>query len=170
MKRLIGTAILASTFMLPNIACADWSISGGYANYDEFGLGVVYGSVAHKYEFEGYSILPEVRLGVGVGDSDLNSLAGFIGDDSKLEIDNFISASVRGQYNLSKAFGIFIQPSYSRLALTVSGSGESASDDDWEFNAGLGATYEFSRNVAIEALYESMFDDDVLSIGIRYTF
>lgn len=170
MKQILQASTLVLFLAIPNFVNAEWSTSGGYASYNNFELGVVYSSVARGFKVDKWEFTPEVRLGVGTKDSDLRSLVGFVGETSTLEVDSFISASLRGGYNISKDFNLFIQPSYSRLKVTASNDEFSESSDEWEFNVGVGASYDINDSVSMELLFEPLYNDDVFTLALRYEF
>ena len=87
-----------------------------------------------------------------------------------VEVDNFFAASVRAQYNVTESFGVFLQPSYGRLAVTARAGNVSVSDDEWEFGLGGGVSFKLSDAVALEAFYESFDESDVVSMALRYHF
>lgn len=160
-KKLITVTSLVS---ISSFALADLRFSGGYTHFDELKQGVVYGGIGYEYKLDKIIIMPEIRLGVGVGDE--NILID-IGDGQAteviLEIDNFISASLRGQYNLNDKFGVFFQPSLSILEKSIT-------DDDIEFTMGAGVAFKISDKVQFEAIYESIDDNDAVSVGLRFKF
>lgn len=170
MKQNIKMCFVATLLFTSCFANAEWSTSGSYSNYNEFEVGVASLSIAYTYDESNYSITPELRIGTGIGDTDIGSLAGFVSGAETFEIDEFVSVSIRGQYKFDDYFGIFIQPSYSQLGFSVSGNGIAASDDDTEFNIGLGANYRFNDNISVEVIYEPLYNNDVVSFGVRYTF
>lgn len=166
-KSLLKKVVVVGLLSASHHVFANWSVSGGYANYDEIGFGVAYGTAGYQYTFDNFSVMPDIRSGLGLREADEN-LRGVINPANKLEVDNFISASLRGQYNVTDSFGVFLQPSYSRIELTASRNDESVSNDDWEFNVGVGAEFAFTQQLSVEATYESIINDDVISVGLRY--
>ena len=168
MNNFLKGLAIAGLVTTSSIASADWSISGGYANFNEdddgldVSLGAIYASAGYHYESGNVMFMPEIRLGVGVSDDDIFGV--------NVEIDSFFAASIRGQYNVTESFGVFLQPSYARLELTASGNGVSFTDDDWEFGFGGGATFKLSDAASIEAFYETYDGTDVISIGARFAF
>lgn len=169
MKSSFKSLTIVSLLAASSFASAEgWNFGGGYANYmeDEAGLdislGAIYASVGYKYDSGNVSFMPELRLGVGVGDDSIQGI--------DVEIDNLLVASIRGQYNVTESFGVFLQPSYGRLEVTASFDGASASADEWEFGFGGGASFQISESSSIEAMYEAFDGADVLSVGLRMSF
>lgn len=169
MKKALKISMTTGLLTLPVLVSAQWSASAGYTDFDRIGFGVAYASAGYQYNFDKFKIMPELRLGIGVSDADISEGRGALVPDS-YEVDSFLSASVRGQYNVNTSFGIFLQPSYSKLKTTASVDGQEFTVDDWEFNLALGANYNFTENFAIEAIYEPVINDDAISVGFRYTF
>ena len=165
MKNLMKCALITTLLTVPTVASAQWTVGGGYANYSEedgdleLSLGGVYGSAGYKYENGQISFIPEIRIGVGVADDSVEGI--------NVEIDSFLALSLRGQYEVTKDFSVFLQPSYGRLELTANFNGQSVSDDEWEFGFGGGAAFKVSDTTSIEAIYESFDGTDVLSLGFR---
>jgi hypothetical protein len=164
---LKGLAI-AGLLSTSSFASAEWTLSGGYANYMEddagvdISVGAIYASAGYSYESGDMTFMPELRIGVGVGDDNVGGV--------KVEIDTLIIGSIRGQYNVTESFGVFLQPSYGRLEATASANGFSATEDEWDFGFGGGATFKVSESASVEALYESFDGADVLSFGVRVKF
>jgi opacity protein-like surface antigen len=165
MKNLMKCVFTAGLLTASAIASAQWTVGGGYANYSEddggldISLGGVYGSAGYVYENGQISFMPELRIGVGVADDNVSGV--------NVEIDSFLLLSLRGQYEVTKDFSVFLQPTYGRLEVTANFNGQSASDDEWEFGFGGGAAFKVSDTTSIEAIYESFDGTDVLSLGVR---
>lgn len=169
MKTIFKSVAVASLLAASAMASAQgWNFGGGYANYMEdegidINLGVIYGAVGYAYESGNMTWMPELRFGTGVSDDTVR----FSGVDVDVEIDTFIVASLRGQYNVTETFGVFLQPSYGRLDVTASAQGLSLSDNTSEFGFGGGATFKVGDSASIEAIYETFDGSDVLSVGFR---
>ena len=165
MKNLMKCALIATLLTASSVASAQWTVGGGYANYSDdddgldLSLGGVYGSAGYVYQNSQISFIPEIRIGVGVADDTVSGV--------NVEIDSFLALSLRGQYEVTKDFSVFLQPSYGRLELTANFNGQSVSDDEWEFGFGGGAAFKVSDTTSIEAIYESFDGTDVLSLGFR---
>lgn len=173
MKKIFKGLAVTGLLVASSLASAQgWNFGGGYSSYMEddegidISLGALFGSVGYTYESGNLTFMPELRLGVGVGDDTVS----IFGESVKVEIDTLVIASIRGQYNVAENFGIFLQPSYARLEATASTRGFSETADDWEFGFGGGATFKVSESASIEAMYEAFDESDVVSVGIRFTF
>ena len=169
MKSTIKTLTAFTLLTAASLSNAQgWSFSGGYANYmeDDAGidvsLGALYASAGYTYNSGNLSFMPEVRLGLGVTDDSIQGV--------DVEIDSLVIASIRGQYNVTDRFGVFLQPSYGRLEATASFNGSSVTEDEWEFGVGGGAAFQISESSSIEAYYEAFDEADVLSIAFRMDF
>lgn len=164
-KVLLGAGLIA----VSSIASAAWTAGGGYADLSDsddgivnINLGVVYASAGYEFLATDFTIMPELRLGVGVYDDTVSGV--------NLEVDSYIAVSVRGKLNLTDNIGLFLQPTYTRLALTASAMGISESADNWELGFGGGVTYNLSDMTSIEAAYEIIDGTDVVSLGYRHHF
>lgn len=163
-KGVLGICLLT----LAPLANADWTASGGYIDLRQEGegldisLGAIYASVGYEIKSDSIVIVPELRLGRGITDDTVLGV--------NVEVDSFFAASIRGQYNVTDSFSVFLQPSYARLEATVSGGGQSITEDDWEFGFGGGASFKMSESFSLEAIYESFDGSDFVSFGARYSF
>jgi opacity protein-like surface antigen len=169
MNSTLKSLTIVSLLAASSFASAEgWSFSGGYANYMEddagvdISLGAIYASAGYTYNSGKMSFMPELRLGFGVSDDSIQGI--------DIEIDTLLIASIRGQYNVTENFGVFLQPSYGRLEATASSNGFSVTEDEWEFGFGGGASFQISESSSIEAVYEAFDEADVLSVGFRTTF
>jgi opacity protein-like surface antigen len=163
-KVLLGVGLIAAS----SFASAAWTTSGGYASISDsddgidLKLGAVYVSAGYEFLSTDFTIMPELRLGVGVTDDTVLGV--------NVEVDSFIAFSVRGTLNLTNNVGLFLQPTYTRLDLTANAMGQSESADDSELGFGGGASYKLSDMASIEAAYEVIDGTDVISFGYRYHF
>jgi opacity protein-like surface antigen len=107
-----------------------------------------------------FTLMPEVRVGTGVGDENVMGV--------NIELDRFVVLSVRANYAATSDLDLFIQPSYGEAKFSFDGLGSETSD--WEYGTGIGANYQFDSNTSVEALYEYYDGTDVVSIGYRYRF
>jgi opacity protein-like surface antigen len=167
-KTLLKITAIAGLLSLSSLATAEWTVGSGYINLSEddgvvdLSLGAIYASAGYEYSSGQMTFMPELRLGVGVSDDTIQGV--------NIEVDTFFSASIRGQYNVTDSFGVFLQPSYSRLEVTGSLNGQSFTDDNWEFGFGGGAAFKLSETASLEAAYESVDGSDVLSVAARFKF
>lgn len=167
MKILAKCLIMVSFLTVSAVASTQWTVGGGYTSYNEdddgidINLGAVYASAGYLYKNDKIAFMPELRIGVGVTDDTV------YGVDVEVEVDSFIAASLRAQYEVTDNFSVFLQPTYTRLELTASANGQSASEDEWEFGFGGGGSFKVTDTASIEAFYESFDGTDVLSVGVR---
>ena len=165
MRRFVSLAVLA---LIPCMANAEWVVGGGFYNLsDEDGgidvsLNAIVASVGFRFESGvNFAVMPELRIGTGVGDDTV------VGVD--VEIDSLLALSVRGQYEFDSGVYLFGAPAYANLDLKASAGGFSASDDEWEFGIGGGVGYR-SNNVSGELSYETYDDTDVIGIAVKFWF
>lgn len=169
-KVLLAASVLGCSFA----ASAGWQLGGGYSNIssDEGGidvsLGALYASAGYKYDtsHKGLSIVPELRLGVGIGDDDVR----IFGRTVNVEVDRFVAFSVRAQQTFDNDVYAYVMPTYADLKIEASAFGNSASDSDSEFGYGLGLGYNVSSTSSIELSYEDIDDADIISIGYKVNF
>lgn len=167
-KTLLAVTLAATSF----VSAANWVGGVSYVNVSsdsdlDVSLGGIGGSIGYKFENEkNVTFQPEFRYAIGFSDDDVNDF----GTRINIEMDSFISLSVRGQYNFENNAYVFAVPTYSNLEVTAKAGGSSASDDEWEFGFGAGAGYQFNEKTAIELTYESYDDTDVIVAGLKFNF
>jgi outer membrane protease len=170
MIKITSKLLFISAIGFSTATNAQWSASGGYAHFDNTGLGMMHVGVGYEYQQGDWFLMPELRAGIGVIDGDLEGLAGFIGSSESIELDSYFSASVRAGYKVTESFSVFLQPAYTRTEFTSSGGGESASASDNESYVGIGASYSFSKSFKVEVARESIASDDLFFLTGRYKF
>jgi hypothetical protein len=159
-----------SLLVLPLTASANWLVGAGYANLsaeddgDDLSLGAIYGSVAYEFPQADsqFSIMPELRVGTGVSDDHIDSIT--------VEVNSFITLSVRGQYNYDNGVYLYVMPSYANLDSKASIQGRSISDDEWELGFGGGVGKKLNTNISVEVSFESYDDTDAFTVGFKYAF
>jgi len=179
-KILFGALVLSSSF----VATASYAESSGnwvggisYANLSDeedgldISLGALVGSLGYKIDSgSGFHFIPEVRVGVGITDDTVTAF----GVNVDVELDSFLTLSVKGQYELENGIYLFAAPIYANAEFTASasqgGQSASATEDSWEFGLGVGAGYSFNSSTSLEASYEQFDGTDVLSIGLKFDF
>ncbi|MEL7312861.1 MAG: outer membrane beta-barrel protein [Pseudomonadota bacterium] len=164
MKKIIAMLVLC-TLSTPGVA--QWVAGGGYINLSEDDLDVsvggVYGSIAYQIEAEGnFMFLPELRIGVGVGDDTVDGIT--------VELSTFLALSLRGQYEFDSGLYLYAAPSYAQAEFDFSGFFGSGSEDESEVGIGGGAGYKFSDNAWGELSYEVFDGIDAVSFGFKYAF
>lgn len=165
-KALLAAALVSVTMS----ASANWVLGVSYSNLSDsegdidISLGGVVASAGYKYAVnQTFSIVPELRYGIGVSDDEV------FGVD--LELDSFYALSLRGEFDVTENVYAYIAPSYGKLEVTASAGGFSESDtSDWEFGIGGGLGYKFNPTTSAEVSYESFDGTDVLSIGAKFAF
>ncbi len=168
-KTLLAACITAISFS----SSANWVGGVSYVNLSEdeagmdISLGAIVGSIAYKTESENnFYFIPELRLGVGLGDDSVE----VFGTSVDVEMDRFVSLSVKGQYEFDNSVYVFLAPSYTNVEVTASTAGISATEDDWEFGLGGGLGYQFNEAAALEVSLEQFDGSDLLSLGIKFAF
>jgi opacity protein-like surface antigen len=160
MKKVVGALVLS---LMSSSLFAEMVLGFGYANFseDEIDLGLLQGAVGYKVDMgNDFSLTPEVRATVGVGDDS------FFGVD--VEIDSAFGVALRGQLDFEKDY-VWVAPSYSKIKLSANFLGNSASaSSDWEFGAGVGLGYQMTENMAFEGSYENVDGASLLDVGIRF--
>lgn len=122
-------------------------------------VGALVGSIASKHSISSrFSLVPELRLGVGVKDDDM--LLGTV------KMEYFASIAVKTQLDLNESFYVFASPTYAYRSLKASSNSDIGSDSS--FGVGAGAGIEFYPGVAAELSYERYSHAGLTSIGIKF--
>lgn len=170
------TSIL-STLLAASVASASISASaaelyagGSFAvlDSDEVTLNAVYGRFG---AFFNDNISAEARLGFGVGDDTVN----YDGVDVKAELDNVYGAYLRGGIPAGEIFYPYAILGYTKGKLTASAYGVSASDSESDLSFGVGADFNVTEALKINAEYMSYMDKDEaeltgFSVGVAFSF
>lgn len=170
----ITLALGATLALCSSVAHAQWSVSGGYTNVSsdddaiDISVGAITAGLGYSFTSESgdWSIMPEFRAGVGVGD-DTVRLSGI---DVDIELSRYLSANIRGSYHLNDIVTLYVQPAYTNLEFEVSAFGSDASEDEWEFGAGAGINAKLTESISWEIHYERFSDADVISTNVRFAF
>lgn len=156
-KFIIAFALLASSAY----ASADEFVAGaGFANISDGDISVNALYISGGYKFgiaQGFSVVPEVRLGWGVGDDTYYGV--------NVSLDSLYGVDVRAQWDGDQAY-FFAAPSYTHSR--VKGGGLSASSSD--FGGGIGVGYKFNQQISGEVSYESITGTNIVSVGVRFHF
>ena len=158
-------------------ATADWVGGISYHRITEksdgvkIGLGAMSGSLGHKILIQDQIyIIPEVRVGLGVQDDSFD----IMGIDVGVEVDGFLSLSLKGQMEVDNNLYAYIVPSYANFNVTtsVSGYGQDmeVTEDSWHFGLGAGLGYRFNQERSVELAYEKFDDVEVMSAGLKFNF
>ncbi|WP_143870664.1 outer membrane beta-barrel protein [Catenovulum sediminis] len=168
-KSVLAIALASASFS----SFANWVGGVSYINLSdddgqmELSLSGIVASLGYKIESDSnFFIMPELRIGTGIGDDTVR----FFGGDFKVEMNSFTALTVRGQYDLENGAYLFAAPSYANLDVKVSGYGESASEDEWEFGIGGGIGFDVNESTSAEFSYEHYDGTDALSVGIKVDF
>ncbi|MGL4613904.1 MAG: outer membrane beta-barrel protein [Shewanella sp.] len=171
-------AVASSSLMAAEVEPTNsWVAGVSYMNLSDesdgvdISVGGVAGSLGYQFKSgENFYLVPEVRLGTGVG-SDSFSLSGI---DVEVELDTFIALSLRGQFEFDNGVYLYAAPTYANAEFTATASylGQTASstEDSWEFGVGGGIGYRFSPVTSAELSYEQFDGIDVLSVGLKFNF
>ena len=152
-------------------ASAQWVVGGAYTNLSDdvgnsdFSLGALVGSIGYRFYPEGdtgFSIMPELRIGFGVGDDTVLGV--------EFELDRYAAINLRGQYAFDSGFYGFIAPSYTNIEVTGSFGGITVTEDDTEFGLGGGIGYMFNKQVHAEVLFEGIDGTDVFTFALKAQF
>lgn len=171
MKKSIFAAAIAFAAISTSTFASDLSVSGGISNVSmddiDLSLNVVTAGLGSTYDInDSFSVIPEVRIGTGLGDDEMN----WEGLTADVEIDRFLALSVRANYQVNDKVTLYVQPTYAELKVTASAMGAEASESGWEFGGGLGLNYAFSKQSSVDVQYERFSDTDVVGVAYRYSF
>ena len=174
-KTVLAMLLVGASFS----SMANWVGGVGYINVSgedksndtDISLNGVVASLGYEFPIDNnLYVTPEFRLGTGIGE-DSYTLSGFNVD---VEMDHFVSFSLRSQYEFNNRFYIFVAPSYSNLKLTAKaerdGFSAEVSDDSWDFGFGGGAGYRINQFASAEFMYEEYEDTEIFSLGVKLNF
>lgn len=165
MKKSTALLTLFSAFVTSS-AFADWTIASGYTSYVDrdnvldVTLGAVHAGIGYEYQFEGFRVIPELKMGIGVNDDKVGTV--------EASLDYFVSLNLRGAYEISSSSRLFLQPSLNRSK--TSASQLRVSENDWELGLGAGFEFDVSEQSSIEFSFDHYEDKWLYSAGIRYRF
>lgn len=122
-------------------------------------VGALVGSIASKHDVNNrFSLVPELRLGVGVKDDKMAL--------GTVKMEYFAALSVRTQFDVSEALYVFANPTYAYRSLEASSGVDIGSDSSFGIGAGVGV--EFYPGVAAELAYERFSSGGIASIGLKF--
>lgn len=158
------------------------NLSSGFDNADgvdlDFNLSGIVGSVGYKIKGkDNIFIIPEVRLGTGI----VKDTVTYRGINIDVELDQFISVSVKGQFELNnQGLYFFVAPAYTNMKFSAqaSANGQTKSDShsEWKFGLGGGLGFQVAKNAAAELSYETYTGFEglesigILSLGAKFQF
>lgn len=165
-KSLLISSLLSLSFA----ASADWQFGGGYSSISSDGntpdvtVGALYGTAGYQFDIDqnGLSLIPELRLGVGVVDDNIGAV--------DVDLDRYIAASFRVRQAFDNGMYIYAMPTYANVKLEAELNGNKATNSNSDWGYGLGIGYQFSKNSGFELSYEDVSDADIVSIGYKYSF
>ena len=161
-KLLVSLAIVIPCFTYGNS-----TIIVNYTRFDGYIGQYNIPTIAIGYELSKnhLSLIPEARYGSG-GNSYANNL----------EFEQYLSFSIKGQWNYDSGLYLFLYPSYSKLTFETSSSSNYScfmcdeKISSWEVGLGGGIGFKFIDSIAIESSFEKSGDYDFFSLGLRYNF
>ena len=160
MKKLIATVMLltASTFAYAE----NFEAGVGYTNLSDSGisLNALYATGGYTFEVSpGFTIIPECRVGVGVGSDNYNGV--------DIKLDSLYGFNVRAEWQAQQAY-VFVVPSYTNVKMSASLAGVSASGSEWDWGGGVGAGYKLNDKTSVEFAYEDFTGSKLFSLGLRF--
>lgn len=162
----IVAILLLSTSLFSIAARAEGPVGAvAYANLsdDDVSLGAITGSLGYRFDttYQGFSVTPEIRIGLGVGDDTVSGV--------DVELDSLYGFNVRAEWDLGQTY-VFVAPSYTNAEFEASFGGTTVSADEWEFGGGVGFGYRLEQTIGLEISYEVFDELDVFSAGVRLDF
>lgn len=167
-RALSATALLISG----GVAADGWQVGASFLHLSDdsdldIGLSALTLNAGYEFEMtERFSVIPEVRLGVGTNEDDV--YLGFGRTD--VEIDRFTSLGVRLQYSFDNNVYLYAAPIWANVDISASSGSFSFSDDSSELGGAVGLGYRNAANWSFDAAYEKYDDTDTLQLGLRYHF
>ncbi|XOV81074.1 MAG: outer membrane beta-barrel protein [Aestuariibacter sp.] len=172
MNKLFRALSAAALLVSGGVAADGWQVGASYLHLSDdsgqrIGLSALALTAGYEFEMtERFSVIPEVRLGIGTNKDDVNSLSGRM----DVEIDRFTSLGVRLQYSFDNNVYLYAAPIWANLDISASSSSFSFSDDSSELGGAVGLGYRNAANWSFDAAYEKYDDTDTLQLGLRYHF
>ena len=145
-----GLNAVAENYVGGNFAFVEYSIDG---LDDDASLTAIYGRLGTEFN-ENFS--GEIRLGIGVGDDDVNVL----GTPVTVELNSLYGAYVRGGVPVSEQFFPYAVLGYTRGEAEASGPGGSIDESDSDVSFGVGADIAFSDQLSLNIEYMNWYDKD----------
>ncbi|MBM6551840.1 outer membrane beta-barrel protein [Marinomonas ostreistagni] len=174
MKKLLLGAAVAAASTSALAAPIDNLVGGfGYLHYNEEFSGQdvtlhgVFGSLGYKHRVtQQFSLVPEVRVGLGIGDD----TARYNSQDLDVELDEFIALSLKGQFDINQQLYVFANPTFAHGGFTIRGDNGSVSDSDHELGLGFGAGFKVAPNADLELAYENLEGTDLIGASLKIGF
>ena len=171
---LKNTIIALTLLSLSLTASAEGEVGAGFGSLsksfddNDISFNLIYISVAYNLEnSEGnYFIMPEVRVYRGMNEESVYAYD----KDTIVELNTFISISIRAQYDFSNGAYAYVRPSFSNFTGKLDYSGLRDPGKIWELGIGAGLGYNINKNISLEASFEKYDDTDLLSVGFKYAF
>jgi hypothetical protein len=169
---------LMATALFTTAASADerdggWVAGMGYTAFSEsednvdISVDTIWGSLGYQIKAtDNFYVTPEVKIGKGIGSDTFISGSTTI----DVELDSYLAASVRGEYDFQNGAYLFVAPTYAKGEFNVNFGSDFAESSSWEFGAGIGAGYNFSAGKNIEVAYESFDGTDMISLAVKFYF
>ena len=178
MRKILAITSLLAAPLLPGIAAADedtnrWVAGVGYTTFSEseddidISVGAVWGSLGYQIKVsERFRVTPEVRVGKGISGDTIDLL----GSPVDVELDSFLAASLRGEYDFQNGAYAFVAPTYAKGEFNVNVGSDFAEGNAWEIGGGFGAGYYFSEDKKVELAYESFDGTNMISLSLKFDF
>ena len=180
---------------IDNQSKKEWIGGVGYLNLadeldgESINLGAIVGSLGYKINIhDNFYLIPEVRVGVGIGNDSLYD--SYSNDYYKaestieVEIDSLVALSVRGQFKFKSGIFLYVAPTYSRGSFSIKTTykdqyvdedepyieiyNDNDSLDDFTVKAGTG--FYLSELTSAELSYEKFEGSEVTTLSIKYNF
>jgi len=169
-----NTVIALALLSLSLTASAEGEVGAGFGSLsksfddNDISFNLIYISVAYNLENseENYFIMPEVRVYKGLNEESVYAY----NKDTIVELDTFVSISIRAQYDFSNGAYAYVRPSFSNFKGKLDYSGLRDPGKIWELGVGTGLGYNLNKNISFETSYERYEDTDLFSAGFKYTF
>lgn len=186
---MLRKTLLAVT--LTGLSCsafAQWEMSAGYVNLSadvgdgtDLSLNALAASIGYAFPMtDTFKLVPEFRVGFGIGDDKVEILDGFGNTTLATELDSYYGVAVRAVFETTTGVYLFAVPSLTKARFSYSDSLEIGGDvverdsgsytSDWEAGIGAGVGFQLSEFIGIEAAYEMIDDTDFMGIHARFSF
>jgi len=171
-KALIIAALACSPSLLSASEEGQFVFGTGYWHYSaetanlEVDLEAAYVSLGYEFpSYEPFKFVTDLKIGGGIVDD--------VASGAYFDIEEMISLSLRGEYDLGSHLYVFGNISYTYLSLEGTSvlTNAQASENDFDFGYGAGIGVNFTQKLSLEVSAESYGDDEYVYGGsLRFKF
>lgn len=175
MKQLLLGLVLVLGFAANAHSQITGSLGGTYfSEYRGVELGALAGSIGYRAGGDGgFSFQPEVRFGLGVTGDEIRGVD-FGGGEQifDVDLDHFVGASARLQFQVPGGPYVFVQPTMARVNLETGNALQvrNLNDAEWDFGGDIGAGVMLTDGFGLEGSVGVMDGESVYGAAMRFYF